>query len=84
MTTLFLDHLTRNETDQATIDVLLRKGWQVQPAPPEHDATTQRVAWSAETQEWVVVDKTPAELAAEARKVWSTVVLFLVRRTMPP
>jgi hypothetical protein len=82
MTTLFFNNLTRNETDQSTIDVLIRKGWQAQPPPPQHDTATQRVAWSAETQGWAVIDKTAEEITAKRSAQFQPAENYQVRAWM--
>jgi hypothetical protein len=50
-------------------------GFVVRPDPPSHDSATQHPAEWVDG-EWVIRDKTPEELAAEARKVWSNSASF--------
>lgn len=47
------------------------------PEAPSYDSATQRPPIWVQDQ-WVIVDKTPEELAAEVRKVWPTSARYLV------
>jgi hypothetical protein len=81
MTYLSYNTELRTETNQDLIATLLRKGWTENP-PPSYDPATQHPpAWSQ--GQWSVTDKTPEELAADARKVWPTSAKYLLEFTLP-
>lgn len=62
---LFFKNHFRDESDQAVIDTLLRKGFL--PAPPEPDLQPGELAqWDSENQAWQVVP------AAVPEPVWSS------------
>lgn len=52
------------------------------PDAPAYDAVTQRAPVWIQDQ-WVVIDKSPEELAADARKVWPTSAKYLLEFTLP-
>lgn len=52
------------------------------PDAPAYDAVTQRPPVWIQDQ-WVVIDKSPEELAADARKVWATSARYLLEFTLP-
>jgi len=67
--TLTFQAQTRVETDATIITNLQRKGW-VQNDPPSYNAATQHAPqWNG--SEWVTVDKTADEIAAESRRIWA-------------
>ena len=72
-------HTTTHETrdfDDAWFDTSVAagnpkvEGWILRPAAPSHTSTQHPPEWVG--GEWQVQDKTPEELAADARKVWAS------------
>jgi hypothetical protein len=71
----------RTETDAERIANLKRKGWVEAPKPTHDPATQAEAEWIDGA--WVVVDLTPDELAARARKTWPNASAFLGEFSMP-
>jgi hypothetical protein len=70
MKTLKYNNTLRSETDQSTIDNLLRKGWidatppekPAQPEQPEYDSSIEYLHYNAETNSYVKIPYTEEEL----------------------
>ena len=64
MAKLILNNLSRNETDLSIIENLQRKGWTlvVDPVAPEYDATSQKLTFDSETNEYIIINLSPEEI----------------------
>ena len=51
--TLYYQNFLRNEFDQKSIDLAIRKGWKIQPEMPIHDLN-EVVRWDWQSECWVV------------------------------
>lgn len=80
---LTFQNTQRTETDDEIIRALKRKGW-VENNPPFFNPLTQHApAWDG--VQWVITDKTPAEIAAASRKTWTSsefLALFTTAETL--
>lgn len=76
---LSLNESLRTETDSSVISNLMRKGWQI-TEPPSYNSTIQHPPiW--QNGDWVVLNKTLEELAADTRKIWPSTAEYILEFT---